>query len=270
MTGTMRRIGLSAGLILAFSFCLIAQTNVGSIIGTLKDASGAVVPGAAVELTQPATGRQYKDTTNSVGQYHFRKLDVGEYDIKIVITGFKTLDRSGIRVISGEVVTLDFELQVGASSEVLTVTGETPAVDTSTADLGTSRTLDEIGKLPVVLAGNSSRSAMAFARTVTGVSFNPQGGQDFMTVSRSQINGSMAGTWGYQIDGVEAGMGEAESGSDFISPIPEAIEEFRLSANTVPSSGYNGGVSINMTMKSGTNQIHGSVLEFMRNSVLNA
>lgn len=91
-----------------------------------------------------------------------------------------------------------------------------------------------------------------------------------MSVSRSQINGSMAGTWGYQIDGVEAGMGEAESGSDFISPIPEAIEEFNLSANTEPSSGYNGGVSINMTMKSGTNQLHGSVFEYMRNSALNA
>lgn len=161
MSRTIRRVELSVALILTFSFCLMAQTNVGAITGTLKDSSGAVVPGAEVELRQPATGRQHRDVTNNVGQYHFRKLDVGEYQIKIVFAGFKTVEQSGIRVVSGEVVTLDFELQVGASSEVLTVEAEIPVIDTSTANLGTTRTLDEIGKLPVVLAGNSSRSAMA-------------------------------------------------------------------------------------------------------------
>jgi len=272
MSGIIRRIGLSVGLILAFSFCLIAQQNVGSITGTVKDPSGAVVPAASIELTQPATGRQHQDQTNSLGQFTFRKLDVGEYSIKITVSGFKTIERPGIRVVSGEAVTLDFEVQVGASSETLNITAETPVVDTTSSTVGTTRTLEEIGRLPITLAGNSSRSAAGFARTVAGVNFNPteSGGQDFMVVSRAQINGSMAGTWGYQIDGLEAGMGEAESGSDFISPIPEAIEEFRVTANTEPSSGFNGGVSMNMTMKSGTNKVHGSVFDYVRNSAVNA
>jgi len=272
MSGTIKRIGLSVGLTLFFSICVIAQQNVGSISGTVKDPSGAVIPGAEVDLTQPATGRHYQDETNAVGQYTFRKLDVGEYSIKVTVSGFKTIERTGIRVVSGERVTLDFEAEVGAGSETLTITGETPVVDTTSSTVATTRTLEEIGRLPITLAGNSSRSAAGFARTVTGVNFNPaeSGGQDFMVVSRSQINGSMAGTWGYQIDGVESGMGEAESGSDFISPIPEAIEEFRVTANTEPSTGFNGGVSMNMTMKSGTNQLHGSVFHYIRNDALNA
>jgi len=272
MSRIIRRIGLAVGLPLVFSVWVAAQQNVGNITGTVKDASGAVVPGAAVELKQPATGRIHQDQTSSTGQFTFGKLDVGEYSLKITVSGFKTIEQSNIRVVSGETVALDFEVQVGAGSETLNITAEAPVVDTTSSTVGTTRTLEEIGRLPITLAGNSSRSAAGFARTVAGVNFNPaeSGGQDFMVISRSQINGSMAGTWGYQIDGLEAGMGEAESGSDFISPIPEAIEEFRVTANTEPASGFNGGVSMNMTMKSGTNQIHGSVFDYMRNAALNA
>src|SRR5207247_816542 len=156
--------------------------------------------------------------------------------------------------------------------ETMTITGETPIVDTTTSTVATTRTLEEIGRLPITLAGNSSRSAAGFARTVTGVNFNPgeSGGQDFMVVSRSQINGSMAGTWGYQIDGVEGGMGEAESGSDFMSPIPESIQEFRVTANADASSGFNGGVSMEMTLKSGTNRLHGAAFWYVRNDAFSA
>src|SRR5439155_16441043 len=116
-----------------------------------------------------------------------------------------------------------------------------------------------------------ARSGMAMAKTFAGVNYEatPEssgGTQEFMVISRSQINGAMAGTWGYQVDGVDAGTGEAEAGAEFVIHVPEAIAEFRLTANADASSGFNGGVNMEMTLKSGTNQLHGAAFWYNRNS----
>jgi len=258
-------------------FCLIAnfalaQQNTGSLLGVVVDSTGGVISGVSLKITHVETGLENSVTSGENGSYVFRLLPVGYYKLEASHAGFKNFERENIRVVSGEAVSVDIALSVGATTEKITVTGEAPVLDVSSSQVGTTRTSDEIARLPITLAGNSSRSAAGFARTMAGVNFNPaeSGGQDFMVVSRPQINGSMAGTWGYQIDGIDAGMGEAESGSDFMSPIPEAIDEFRLTANADSSSGFNGGVNMQMTMKSGTNQFHGTLLYYVRNDKFDA
>jgi hypothetical protein len=264
------RLVLIALLAVGLSVPALAQQNVGGITGTVSDPTGAVIPGIPVTAQHQATGITRQGQTSGTGIYRFTVLQVGQYTVRVSTSGFKTFERPDIAVVSGETVTMEIQLEVGDITETVTVEALAPILDTTTETVGTTRTEGEIGRLPITLPGTSSRSAAGFARTVTGVNFDPAGGQDFMSISRAQINGGMAGTWGYQIDGVEAGMGEAESGSDFMSPIPEVIEEFRITANADASSGFNGGVAMEMTMKSGTNEFHGSVFWYNRNDFVGA
>src|SRR5262249_31798829 len=126
-------------------------------------------------------------------------------------------------------------------------------------------------QLPIPLSGTASRGAIAVIENMAGVSYDAGGQNQIWTViSRAQINGVMPGTVGYQIDGVDAGMGEAGSAEEFGHPNPEQIQEVRLTTNTDASMGFNGGVTIALTMKSGTNKLHGDVYYYTRNGALEA
>src|SRR5205823_3042961 len=135
-----------------------------------------------------------------------------------------------------------------------------------------SRTIQEISALPVTLYGNSSRTASAFARTMPGVVYDPgeSGGQEFLVISRSQINGQAAGTWGYKIDGVGASNGDRENASDFTSPVPDVVQEVQITSNTDVSDGFSGGVNLAITLKSGTNKLHGDLYHYIRNDLTEA
>src|ERR1051325_2579000 len=103
----------------------------------------------------------------------------------------------------------------------------------------------------------AARGAVAVVQNLAGVNYEVGADQVWSTVSRAQINGVMPGTMGYQIDGIDAGMGEGESAEDFGHPNPEQIQEVRLATNTDSSMGFNGGVTIALTTKSGTNRVNG-------------
>ena len=201
-------VGLIVLLLVGLSVPALAQQNVGGITGTVSDPTGAVIPGIPVTAEHQGTGITRQGQTSGTGIYRFTVLQVGRYTVRVSTSGFKSFERPDVAVVSGETVTMEIQLEVGDVTETVTVEAAAPTLDTTTETVGTTRTVEEIGRLPITLAGNSSRSAAAFARTVTGVNFDPgeAGGQDFMVISRSQINGGMAGTWGYQIDGVEAGI----------------------------------------------------------------
>src|SRR6202042_2955314 len=126
---------------------------------------------------------------------------------------------------------------------------------------------EELQDLPISMLGNSEREAINTVQTLSGVNFNVQGndGQGWMVVSRASINGVNGGGFGYEIDGVEAGPGEPEQGEDFMAPIPEAVQEIRMTSSTDASQGFNAGVSMSLVTKSGTNQLHGDVFEYNRN-----
>ena len=251
---------------------LAQEASEGRITGTITDPTGAVIPDVTITATHQDTAVPRRAVSTGTGVYNFVRLQIGEYTVTVSATGFKTFERGGIGVFSGITVPLDIQLEVGDITETVTVEAATPTLDTTTATVGTTRGSEEIGRLPLPLVGNSSRAAISLYRTLPGVNFEPleSGGQDFMVFSRSQVNGSMAGQSGYKIDGIEAGDGSPENAADFISPSPEVIEEIRIVANADASSGFNGGVAVEMTMKSGTNEFHGALYHYIRNGATSA
>ena len=264
---------LTVLLLVGLSVPALAQEGgLGGITGAVSDPTGAVIPDTTVTGTHQGTGISREVVTGRTGIYLFTSLQIGEYTLRVTATGFKAYEVTDVRVVSAETTPLNIQLEVGDVTETVTVEATIATLDTTTETVGTTRTREEIERLPIPLVGNSSRSAVSLYRTMAGVNFQPleSGGQDFMVFSRSQVNGSMAGTFGYSIDGVEAGTGEAESAADFISPMPEAIEEFRIEANADATTGFNGGVAAEMTTKSGTNEFHGSVFWYNRNEFVGA
>jgi outer membrane receptor protein involved in Fe transport len=251
---------------------LAQDAGEGRITGTVTDPTGAVIPDVTVTATHQDTGVPRQAVSTGTGVYNFTRLQIGEYTVSVSATGFKTFQRIGIGVFSGITVPLDIQLEVGDITETVTVEAATPTLDTTTETVGTTRGSEEIGRLPLPLVGNSSRAAISLYRTLPGVNFEPleSGGQDFMVFSRSTVNGSLAGQSGYKIDGVEAGSGDPENAADFISPNPETVEEIRIVANADAASGFNGGVAVEMTMKSGTNDFHGALYHYMRNGATSA
>ncbi len=267
------RLVLIALLAVGLSVPALAQdAGVGHISGTISDATGAVIPDVGITATHDETGVSRQVVSSGTGVYIFTRLQIGEYTITVSATGFKTFARGGIRVFSGETVPINIPLEVGDITETVTVEAATPTLDTSTETVGTTRSVEEISRMPIPLVGNSGRAAISLYRTLPGVNFQPleSGGQDFMVFSRSQVNGSMAGQSAYKIDGVEAGSGDPENAADFISPTPESVEELRIVANADASSGFNGGVAVEMTFKSGTNQLHGTLYHYIRNGFVGA
>ena len=107
---------------------------------------------------------------------------------------------------------------------------------------------------------------------MAGVAYDPgeSGGQEFMVVSRSQINGQAPGIWGYKVDGLEGSYGDKETASDFITPVPDVVQEVRLTSNTDAVDGFSGGVNYSVTLKSGGSKLHGDIYNYIRNDLTEA
>src|SRR5262249_36081038 len=151
-------------LLAATQMALLAQQNVGSIKGTVNDATGAVVVGASVVVLHQATGVETKKVANDVGAFVFPNLEIGEYTLTITAPGFKTSTWPNLRVISGVSLTVDGQLSLGAITEKIEVTAQSLNVDTTTSTMGTTRTSEEIKNMPLQLSG-SARSSLNFLRT---------------------------------------------------------------------------------------------------------
>lgn len=270
--------GAKSGLLLMImALCLggvplSAQQNVGRILGTISDPSGAVVPGAKVAATNTATALKQEMLTNQAGAYSFSDLPIGTYNLTVGTAGFQTYERSNIVVISGQSVTIDVRLVVGTASQTVTVTSAAPALDVSTSNVATGSTNREIQALPITLYGNSSRSAISIAKTYNGVSYDPieSGGQEFMVLGRATINGITPGNWAYNIDGIPGSVQSSEREHDMQAPTPDMIDEVRVTSNTDVSEPFSPGTTVDLSMKSGTNQLHGALYEYLRNQKLDA
>jgi hypothetical protein len=251
---------------------LSAQQNVGRILGTVSDPSGAVVPGAKVVATNTATALNVEMLTNAAGAYSFSDLPIGTYSVRVSFTGFQTYERSNLVVISGQSVTIDVKLAVGATTQTVMVTSTAPALDVSTSNVATGSTNREIQALPITLYGNSSRSAISISKTYNGVSYDPieSGGQEFMVLGRATINGITPGAWAYNIDGIPGSVQSSEREHDMQAPTPDMIDEVRVTSNTDVSEPFSPGTTVDLTMKSGTNELHGALYEYLRNQMFDA
>ncbi|MGO8788816.1 MAG: carboxypeptidase regulatory-like domain-containing protein [Terriglobia bacterium] len=252
-----------------------AQTVYGSIAGTVLDASGGAIPGAAVTLTNTGTGEKHTMPSEASGGYTFVNILPGTYRIEAEKSGFKHFKRDGIIMEVGSAFRVDLPMEVGAVTQTIEVTAQTPLLQPQSSDLGQvveSRTVTEMplnGRNVISLVqlspgiqpqgppsgGNSSMS-------------NPVGANPFAS-SDFQIGGSQAGQNAIFVDGVPT------NGSylNVITLIPtqDAIQEFKVQTNSMgPDFGRFAGGVVNMTTKTGSNSWHGAGWEFLRNKVLDA
>ncbi len=268
---TARRAVLLAPILLLLSTSLPTsilngQNITATILGTVSDPSGAPVAGAAVTATNEATGLSHSATTDATGSYLFPLLPISDhYSVSVEAKGFQKFLQSGIVLQVNDNIRVDAKMAVGSVTETTVVTGEAPQIDTRDSSLGTvieSRTIVEIplnGRNPTQLA-----SLVAGVTQVTAPAvFTWRGG------STLSVNGSRTNENQFQVDGATYAAGYSNNGLNL--PSPDALQEFRLITNTFSAQyGRNSGSIFNTVVKSGTNQLHGALWEFLRNDKLNA
>ncbi len=242
---------------------LFAQIDRGTIEGLVKDPSGAVIPGASVKIIQTATNSTYDLITNGEGLYIAPNLPAATYKVVIQAEGFSTFSREPVEVRAHVKVRVDAVLQIGAMSQVSTVTAEAPLLDISATSNSTGLQSEAVEKLPLIVS--------VYQRSITDLLQNLPGftsGDSF--VPRS--SGGAAGDTEVFLDGGPASeWGIARGGFSEISPLIEQVGEFSVVANGFNAEyGGFGNWFTNVTIKSGTNRLHGSIFNHLGNSALNA
>ncbi len=256
------RMVVSAAICSYFVGTGFAQIVSGSITGSVTDRSGGAVAGAKVSVVDRATGVESPATTNGSGYFSVRNLNSGSYRVDVAAPGFKAETRPGIPLDIGSVVNLEFRLEVGNIQERVTVTGESPLLQTEQVETSTTLTSQALTGLPT-----EGRNPTALAIVVPGVIMNT--GQQGIPSAQSsasysfQVNGQRAQLNRQIFDGVDDT--EGVGGSPPIVPSTDALQEYKLVTSNydVELGQVSGGVQL-FTTKSGTNEIHGSAHEFNR------
>jgi len=257
-------------LILAASALLLpspsqAQVTTATLVGQLRDTSGAVIPGATVAATHEGTGVARAAVTDSNGEFVLSALPAGIYTVKIELTGFKTLENKGMPLGAGQTVRQAFSLEVGALEETVTVAGQSPLTETSASLQADRLGTQEVRELPV-----NRRNLTNLMSLTPGVSTSGAGDV--------QMNGVAAGGTGVTVDGTEANSNpEARSlaqygGQNQISVMSiDSIAEVQIVKGVLPAE-YGGvaGGQINVISRSGTNAFHGSAFYSGQNEKFNA
>jgi len=249
----VRLLSISIGFFLLTSIAA-AQESRGSFVGTVTDSQNAVVPGAAVTIVNTGLGTTTKLVTNSSGYYEALLLLVGDYRITVEQSGFKKSVRSGIVLAIGDRLQIDFSLEVGGTTESVTITSEAPMLDTNAVTTGRQISHREIMDLPVL--GNN---VSMLARLAPGVQV-PGTTQSLL---QGQVGGGSAYTMPGGVGGNEWSMdGASTNGTDrrvSIMPSPDIVDEFRIETSNFDAAfGHSTGLNVSMSTKSGANQLHGS------------
>jgi len=276
---TARRLFALLGvLIIIAGFSAIqAQQTTGSILGTVKDQTGAVISTATVVATNADTGFSRSVPTNSAGEYRLDNLPVGKYVVAVDAASFKHFVQQNLDLSVDQSLTLEVALSIGAASETITVTDAPPVINTTTAELGRTIESDEIVGLPLV-----NRNVYAELSLTPGITANsnspttnPSGTPNFTVGLPSadvQVNGSLDsgnGTVGFYLDGGNNITGMRNYGNP--APNPDALQEFRVETNAFGAQyGQFSGAVVTVLTKSGTNKFHGALFEFNRNTDFNA
>lgn len=272
-------------LVLAFALFTGRQLLAGvtaSISGTVTDASGAVVTGATVTATNVDTGVVTTQATNAQGFYSFQSLPLGKYTIGVQQTGFKTYTQTGLILDVNSALVVDVKLQVGSSSEKIEVSAAELHVDTEVTQMGEVITGKEMVDVPLVtrsytdllalqpgVISSSSQMTGAFAGPFISAGFPAPLVSGELNSGALSVNGMREAANGFILNGIlvqETGF----SGSGLI-PNLDSLAEFRILTNNFDAEyGNYAGGQINVVTKSGTNQYHGNLFEFVRNTGLDA
>jgi hypothetical protein len=255
-----------SSLLVLFATSVLAQiAGSGSIQGVMIDPSGAAIPGAKVTATNTATGVKTERATTMTGFYVLSPLAPGEYSVEVSAPGFQALVRPGIVVDALSTVGLNLTLQIGSSSESVTVTGAAPQLNTSDASLGVTIRNDLYGALPLAM-GNAPRDPTAFTQYLPGVSTSTAAGNTAGNVFGAQDHSSEIYIEGLPITNP---VGQGESRTLGLGVSVEAVDQFQIETAGTATM-YNGQGASNFVLKSGTNQFHGDGFWYLRNTDFDA
>jgi hypothetical protein len=244
-----------------------AQVQSGRIVGTVFDATRAAVPGASVTVVETNTNTRFHVLSNSQGDYTATPLNPGFYSVTVEHSGFQTLVRRGIELQVGQVARVDVELSVGETVTKVEVNAAIPLLDTDSGTLGQVINNQQIVSLPL-----NGRGFYELARLTPGAALLPGSG-NVLRIRPEFINGTaISGVRGRMItflmDGVD--ISEQHQGGTFIQTSIDALQEFKVQQNGYSAEFSRAGGMMNATTKSGTNQFHGTLFEFLRNDKLDA
>jgi hypothetical protein len=252
----------------AFVFALAAfGQSTGTITGTIEDPAGAVVPGASVEVKNMDTGTIYKGGASATGNFVI-PVPVGKYELSVTVTGFKKYVRENLDVLTATDTRQDVNLTVGNITDTVTVNESAPLLKTESAEISHTVTSHDADDLPVLTIGGLGgfaglRDPMQMSVLLPGVSYTTD------TVLR--VNGIPSGTEAIRIEGQDATNNMFNGQTTVTQPGVDAIQEVSIqTSNFAAEYGQAAGGYFNFTMKSGTNQYHGSVYDYFRNEALNA
>jgi len=270
--GRVLRVACRAVLYVAILATLrlsgFAQLTTGAITGTVTDQTGAAVPGATVTLKNTETGVSRSALSSETGKYEARSLPNGTYEISASLAGFRSVVRSGVALAVGQNAVVDFALQVGQVNDSVTVTGDIAQVETTTATVSNLVDEKKVEDLPL-----NGRDLTQLSFLQPGVVKSPAGAGAFSGLGdKLSVAGSRGNQNIYLLDGVSNSdlSGNAQSASGQMAGA-ETIKEFQIITNNY-SAEYRSqaGAIVSAVTKSGTNNLHGSLYEFLRHDVFDA
>jgi len=251
---------------------LVAQTGLATLTGTITDPSGAVVANAPIKAVHVDTGTVLTGVTSATGNYSIGQMPIGRYQITVESTGFKTFRRDGVTLAAAQTLRLDVAMEVGATSESVTVNADASLLKTESGELTQNITVSQMQNLPLLPVNGATGALAAFGfRDPYGLAQLLPGVQ-YTANNQMVINGMGTATVQYRVDGQNSGLtGNLNVFTQFTQPSVDSVQEVAVqTSNFAAEFGTVGGGIFNVTMKSGTNSLHGSAYDYAVNEVLNA
>ena len=247
------------------------QNSLATVTGTISDATGAILANSPVEIRNLANGEVFRGASSETGNYTLSQLPIGDYDLVVTVAGFKSYTHTNFHLSAAQTMREDVTLQVGQTTESVTVTAEASLLKTESSEVGQNVTLAQLNNLPVLQAGVTAqgfRDPFIAVRLVPGVRYANAG-----SVATMVVNGTPANTVQIRLDGA----GAVPTGPRLIGatmetqPSVDAVEEVSIqTSNFAAEFGTAGGAVVNMVSKSGTNAFHGTAYDYGTNEALGA
>jgi len=275
----MNRVSLCAALILSASVGF-GQTGLATITGTITDPTGAAVAGAPVEIHNLDNGSIFRGASSDTGNFTVPQLPIGDYDLNVSVSGFKKYSHTKFHLAADQTMREDIALQVGQTSEAVTVTAEASLLKTETSELAGNFTIKQLDDLPLLTVGATNdgvRDYFSASRLLPGVQYCDSatcpGGGSGNAITVTVINGTPNNSLSTRLDGSVMNPTSSRLGGATMETqsSTEAVQEVAiLTSSFAPEFGAGGGAVVNVVTKSGTNALHGTAYDYLVNRAFNA
>ncbi|PYS32494.1 MAG: hypothetical protein DMG14_34410 [Acidobacteria bacterium] len=251
-----------------FTLAAFAQTDRGTLTGTVSDTTGAVIPGVSIEAKNVQTGAVYQAGSSETGNYTLAQLPAGTYELSATLPGFRRYVRAGVIVSVATVLRIDVTLEVGATGESVTVEAASPLLKTESGEVSHNISYDNVNNLPILTLSQSVGQASTLGNVRNPLQIlNLLPGASFANDNQLRVNGMPSATQSIRIEGQDATNGRHRQYNQGVQASVEAIQEVAVqTSNYSAEFGQAGGGYFNYTMRSGTNQLTGSMEESMTTS----